>query len=104
MPRKRITGKRVKTAYYTDEELREYLADHLDNDAFRLHCEQTAEDLKIGVDLVKDILTEKAFKILKLTQEKAFNNVKIKIRILGFFSIQTRKRSLDKEYVKLKIE
>jgi hypothetical protein len=74
---------------YNDQQLREHIVSQVDNLQFNQHCQQVADNLKIDVIIVKELLLENSFTVLSLIQKNVLKDKEVKINITGYFSFIT---------------
>lgn len=77
------------TKTYSSKELKDHIKNDVDNESFNRHCQEVADNLKINVVIVKELLLDNAYQTLWLLQKSVTKKKEVKINIFGFFSFQT---------------
>ena len=75
--------------HYWDTDLKHKVSENTDLVAFDSHCQEVADQLGISKHVVKSVLKDYAFYVLRTIQEKTINRILLKINIFGYFSFQT---------------
>jgi hypothetical protein len=88
-----VRKKHIKRSHfnkiYTSEELLNHVNSELDNDTFRRHCAEVADNLNIDVVIVEDLLRDNSFQVLSLIQSSVLKEKEVRINIFGFIYFQT---------------
>lgn len=100
MPRKLIRDVRLTYTHFSDKDIKEYLNSELDNQSFKNHCQETANNLKLPYEIVEDVLKDQAFQVLKLLQQEALKKKRSKFNIYGFLSFESIRKSLNTKFIK----
>lgn len=87
--RKRYTNDFIFKKKYSKDELRKHIKSEVDNQKFRNHCAEVANNLNIDEEIVRDLLLDNSFTVLSLIQTNVLKNKEIKINITGYFSLIT---------------
>lgn len=74
----------------TDKEFKERIESSVCNQSFDDHCNQVAAKFNIDPIVVKELLLDNSFTVLKLIQLACIKNAAVKINIRGFFSFITK--------------
>jgi len=88
MPRKHTNGFIFKKKYL-QYQLKKHIKKHVENATFERHCHEVADNLKVDVTIVRDLLLNNSLTVLTLIQESVLKNKEVKINITGYFSFIT---------------
>jgi len=80
--------------HLTDYRLKQKLNTALSVEIFDRHCQEVSEQLGIHKSVVRSVLYNYAFYILKLMQFKVITRKYVKVNIPGYFSFQTLKNNI----------
>lgn len=81
---------------------KEHINKELDNELFRQHCAETAKQLGISPEVVEDVIKDKSYQIIRLLFESLLARVPIKIRVIGWFSLESINRKYIIKLIKIK--
>ena len=101
MPKKLFKKFELSYKHYDDNQIRDYIERELDNDQFRQHCLETAENLNISSKIVEDAIKDHAFQILKGLQQSMLKYERNKFNVFGFLWLES-KRSFSTIFRKIK--